>query len=131
MVSGQIIESTVISWFDPGVYPPPFDRKLLLMVAGWRSDACGGMFEPYTVVLTAYVQTSGPDDAYNGVSTLDEFEAGGREGFLDFQFNLKSDDGETLDWYSDSIIAWAYYPLNVEQTAFEVEKARQAAAVRA
>lgn len=45
--------------------------------------------------------------------------------------DLKDDDGETLDWYSDSIIAWAYYPLGVAQTAFEIEKARQAAAVRA
>ena len=42
-----------------------------------------------------------------------------------------ADDGETLDWYSDSIIAWAYYPLGVAQTAFDIEKARQAAAVRA
>lgn len=131
MMSNQIIGTTEIAWFNPSVTPPPFGMKLLVMVAGSRSEDCGRTFEPYTVVLTAYVQTTSPSDEYDDISALDEFEAGNRKVFLDFQFDLKDDDGETLDWYSDSIIAWAYYPLGVAQTAFEIEKARQAAAVRA
>ena len=34
-----------------------------------------------------------------------------------------------LDWYSDSIVAWAYYPLGIAQTAVNVERERQAALV--
>ena len=44
-------------------------------------------------------------------------------------FNLKDEDGEVLDWYSDSIVAWAYYPLGIAQTAVNVERERQAALV--
>jgi hypothetical protein len=32
-----------------------------------------------------------------------------------------------LDWYSDSIVAWAYYPLRIAQTAVNVERERQVA----
>jgi len=34
-----------------------------------------------------------------------------------------------LDWYSDSMVAWAYYPLGIAQTAWNVERERQAALV--
>lgn len=84
MMSNQIIGTTEIAWFNPSVTPPPFGMKLLVMVAGSRSEDCGRTFEPYTVVLTAYVQTTSPSDEYDDISALDEFEAGNRKDFLDF-----------------------------------------------
>ena len=59
-MASQLIGTTETGWFNPGVNPPPFDMKLLLMVAGSRSEDCGRTFEPYTVVMTAYVQQQWP-----------------------------------------------------------------------
>jgi hypothetical protein len=86
--------------------------KLLLMVAGSRSDDCGRTFEPYTVVITACIQQQGPGDEYDDEQAFDEYMAGDQTDFLEFQFNLKDEDGEVLDWYSDSIVAWAYFHSN-------------------
>ena len=58
-MASQLIGTTETGWFNPGVNPPPFDMKLLLMVAGSHSEDCGKTFEPYTVVMTAYVQQQG------------------------------------------------------------------------
>ena len=121
-MASQLIGTTETGWFNPGANPPPFDMKLLLMVAGSRSEDCGRTFEPYTVVMTAYVQQQGPGDEYDDEPAFDEYMAGDQTDFLDFQFNLKDEDGEVLDWYSDSIVAWAYYPLGIAQTAVNVER---------
>ena len=126
-MASQLIGTTETGWFNPGVNPPPFDMKLLLMVAGSRSEDCGRTFEPYTVVMTAYVQQQGPGDEYDDETAFDEYMSGDQTDFLDFQFDLKDEDGEVLDWYSDSIVAWAYYPLGIAQTAVNVERERQAA----
>lgn len=126
-MASQLIGTTETVWFNPGVNPPPFDMKLLLMVAGSRSEDCGRTFEPYTVVMTAYVQQQGPGDEYDDEPAFDEYMSGDQTDFLDFQFDLKDEDGEVLDWYSDSIVAWAYYPLGIAQTAVNVERERQAA----
>ena len=128
-MASQLIGTTETGWFNPGVNPPPFDMKLLLMVAGSRSEDCGRTFEPYTVVMTAYVQQQGPGDEYDDEPAFDEYMSGDQSDFLEFQFNLKDEDGEVLDWYSDSIVAWAYYPLGIAQTAVNVERERQAALV--
>ena len=64
-MASQLIGTTETGWFNPGVNPPPFDMKLLLMVAGSRSEDCGRTFEPYTVVMTAYVKQQGPGDEYD------------------------------------------------------------------
>ena len=128
-MASQLIGTTETGWFNPGANPPPFDMKLLLMVAGSRSEDCGRTFEPYTVVMTAYVQQQGPGDEYDDEPAFDEYMAGDQTDFLDFQFNLKDEDGEVLDWDSDSIVAWTYYPLGIAQTAVNVERERQAALV--
>ena len=128
-MASQLIGTTETGWFNPGVNPPPFDMKLLLMVAGSRSEDCGRTFETYTVVMTAYVQQQGPGDEYDDEPAFDEYMSGDQTDFLDFQFDLKDEDGEVLDWYSDSIVAWAYYPLGIAQTAVNVERERQAALV--
>jgi hypothetical protein len=116
-MASQLIGTTETSWFNPGVNPPPFDMKLLLMVAGSRSEDCGRTYETYTQVMTAYVQKTGPGDEYDDEPAYDEFMGCGANEFLGFQFYLKDEDGEVLDWYSDSIVAWAYYPLGIAQTA--------------
>lgn len=121
-----MIGNTETGWFNPGVNPPPFGLKLLLMVAGSRSDDCGRTFETYTEVLTAYVEKTGPGDDYDDQTAHEEYIAGDKTDFLDFQFYLKDDDGEEIDWYSDSVVAWAYYPLGIAQTAVNVERERQA-----
>lgn len=126
-MASQMIGMTEIGWFNPGVNPPPFDMKLLLMVAGSRSDDCGQTFEAYTKVMTAYVKQRGPGDEYDDEPAFDEFMSGDHTDFLNFQFYLNDEDGEELDWYSDSIVAWAYYPLGLAQTAVNVERERQAA----
>lgn len=128
-MASQLIGTTETGWFNPGVNPPPFDMKLLLMVAGVRSEDCGRTFESYSVVMTAYVQQQGPGDEYDDEPACDEYMSGDKTDFLDFQFDLKDEDGEVLDWYSDSIVAWAYYPLGIAQTAVNVERERQAALV--
>lgn len=128
-MASQLIGTTETGWFNPGVNPPPFDMKLLLMVAGSRSVDCCRSFEPYTVVMTAYVQRQGPGDECDDEPAFDEYMSGDQTDFLDFQFDLKDEDGEVLDWYSDNIVAWAYYPLGIAQTAVNVERERQAALV--
>lgn len=125
-MESQMIGMTETGWFNPGVNPPPFEMKLLLMVAGSRSNDCGRTFETYTEVLTGYVQEEGPGDAYDDITAHDEYIAGDKADFLDFQFYLKDENGEELDWYSDSIVTWAYYPLGIAQTAVNVEQERQA-----
>lgn len=71
---------------------------------------------------------SRPGDEYDEPA-FDEYMSGDKTDFLDFQFYLKDEDGEVLDWYSDSIVAWAYYPLGIAQTAVNVERERQASLV--
>lgn len=99
--------------------------KLLLMVAGSRSDDCCQTFEYYTLVMTAYVQQQSPGDEYVDEPAFDEYMAGDKTDFLDFQFLLKDEDGEVLDWCSENIVAWAYYPIGIAQTAVDVERERQ------
>jgi len=126
-MTDNLICSTEIGWFNPSKNPPPFDMKLLVMVAGNRSDDGGFTWEPYTQVLTATVKQTGPSDEYDDVTTIDEYLAGDRKDFMNFQFDLEDADGNNIeDWWTDSIIAWAYYPLAAAQIAVELEKQRQA-----
>ena len=126
-VDSQLIGITEVDWFNPSVNPPPFNAKLLVMVAGSRSDGFGRPLEPYTEVITAYVQRQGPGDEYDDEPAFDEYMAGDQTDFLDFQFYLIDVDGETLYWFSDAIVSWAYYPSGIAQTAVNVERERQAA----
>lgn len=125
----QVIGSHETAWFNPAILRPPFNMKLLLMVAGSRSEDCGRTFEIYTAVLTASVQKTSPSDEYDDTTAIDEFEAGDRTDFMEYQFHLHDHEGEVLDWYSDSIVAWAYYPVRVGQEAVELERARHASAL--
>lgn len=126
-MTSQIISNTDIAWFNPSVNPPPFDMKLLLMMAGSRSKDAGRSWEPYTIVITGRVTERGSSDEYEDGLTIDEYLAGDASDFLDFQFCLADDDGEELDdWWSDSIVAWAYYPLGAGQLAIDIERKRQA-----
>lgn len=122
-----IIATTEIAWFDPSKHPPPFDMKLMLMMAGNRSNDAGRSWQPYTVVMTGRVAQRGPSDEYDDELTIDAYRAGDSREFMDYQFCLEDDDGEELDdWWSDSIVAWAYYPLGVGQQAIDIERQRQA-----
>lgn len=122
----QMIGDSVIGWFNPVVNPPPFEMKLLLMVAGMRSNNCGLTFEPYTEVITASVQEYSPADEGSDCSEFEEYVAGDKADFLDFQFFLKDDRaGDEFDWYSDSIVAWAYYPLGIAQAAINEAERRE------
>ena len=103
--------------------------KLLLMVAGLRTDDSRHTSEAYTEVLTAYVQKTGPNDYYSDITQFDELISDGGKAFLGYRFALKNEDGILFDWCSDSIVAWAYYPLGIAQTAVTVKNAWQAAAV--
>lgn len=126
-MTSPLIATTEIGWFNPTVSPPPFDMKLLVMLAGSRSDDAGRSFTPYTVVMTAKVTQIGPGDDLDDTLAIDDFWAGNAADYLDFQFYLEDDDGmEIDDWYSDAIVAWAYYPLHVAQDAIEIERKRQA-----
>jgi len=130
-LTSQMIGAAEIGWFNPGVKAPPFETKLMLMVAGSRSDDCCKTFEVYTEVVTARVQEAGPGDDYDDVTAHAEFIAGEGTEFLEYQFYLKNEAGDELDWYSDSIVAWAYYPLGIAQAAVDVERERQARAIGA
>ena len=126
-MTSQMIGSVEIGWFNPGVNPPPFETKLLLMVAGSRSNDCGRTFEAFTEVITGSVQESGPGDEYDYQTAHEEFIAGEKDEFLEYQFFIHTENGDESDWYSDAIVAWAYYPLGIAQTAVNVEQARQIA----
>ena len=126
-MTSQMIGLAEIGWFNPGVNPPPFETKLLLMVADSRSNDCGRTFETYTEVLTGSVQESGPGDEYDDQTAHEGFIAGEKDEFLEYQFFIHTENGDESDWYSDSIVAWAYYPLGISQTAVNTELARQAA----
>ena len=123
-MTSQSIGIHEICWFSPEINPPPFETKLLLMVAGSRSDDCGGTFEVYTDVFTGLVQTTGPGDEYDDKTAHEEYISGDKTDFLDFQFYLQAENGDESDFYSDSIVAWAYYPLEVAKTAINVERDR-------
>jgi len=123
----RVITHLTQEWFNPSVECPPFGQKLLLMLAGSRSNDAGRSFKPYTVVLTAKVTQRGTSDEYEDTLTIDDFAAGDRAEYLDFQFYLEDEDGmEIDDWYSDAIVAWACYPEEVAKTAIEIESKRQA-----
>lgn len=124
MVS-KVISANEMDWFNPGVVPPPFETKLLLMLAGTRSNDACRTYEAYTEVVTGYVQESGPSDDSADVTAHDEYIAGDHADFLSFQFFIKGENGDESDWYSDSIVAWAEYPLNVERIAVATERKRQ------
>lgn len=128
-MTSQMIGVTETGWFNPGVNPPPFDMKLLLMVAGLRTDDSRHTSEAYTEVLTAYVQKTGPNDYYSDITQFDELISDGGKAFLAYRFELKNEDGFVFDWCSDSIVAWAYYPIGIVQTAVAVKNSRQAAAM--
>lgn len=119
------IATSSITWNDPAKRPPPFDTKLLLMVAGTRTDDCCRTWHPYTVVLTGKVSRKGPGDEYDEPTAIDEYLAGDPADFLEFQFDLvDEDDNELDDWYSDAIVAWAYYPLAAAQMAVDAAAKR-------
>ncbi len=115
------LQSKEISWFDPKSNPPPFGEKLLMMVSGSNSYDCGRTFNPYSVILTGTIKESGPGDDYEETLTIDDWLSSDRTNFPDFQFHIEVDDTEEeSDWCSDSIIAWANYPQNIEH-AFTVK----------
>ena len=114
-----------IAWFNPALLAPPFDMKLLLMVAGSRSTDAGKHWEAYTQVMTGYVKQTSPSDEYEDSLAVDEFQASATANFLDYQFDLHDEDGNAIDdWWSDGIVAWAYYPLAAGQAAIDASKAR-------
>lgn len=114
-----------IAWFNPALLAPPFDMKLLLMVAGSRSTDAGKSWEPYTLVLTGYVKQTSPSDEDDDSLAIDEFQSSATANFLDYQFDLHDDDGNQIDdWWSDGIVAWAYYPLAAGQAAIDASNAR-------
>ena len=98
-------------------------------MAGSRSEGLRRTFEPYTVVMTATFQQQGPGDEVRRRTAFDEYMSGDQTDFSTSSSHLKDDEGEVLDWYSDSIVAWAYYPLGIAQTAVNVERERRAALV--
>lgn len=114
-----------IAWFNPALLAPPFDMKLLLMVAGSKSEDAGKSWEDYTLVLTGYVKQTSPSDECEDELAVDEFQASATASFLDYQFDLHDDDGNPIeDWWSDGIVAWAYYPIGAGQAAIDASKAR-------
>lgn len=124
----DIIGTTGITWFDPSKHPPPFNIRLLLMVAGSTSEDAGRTWEAYTNIITAKISRVGSTDEYGLDPAIDDYEAGPRDDFLEYQFMLTDDDGNEIeDWYSDGMVAWAYYPLGVAQDAVRVSNERQKA----
>lgn len=120
------LAKTEIAWFNPAKLPPPFDMKLLLMVAGSTSHDAGKTWDAYTLILTGEVLKTSPSDEYEDISAYDEWMASDQTQYGDFQFEL-SDGTSSItdgleDWLSDSIVAWAYYPLAVGQAAIDASK---------
>lgn len=114
-----------IAWFNPALLAPPFDMKLLLMVAGSRSTDAGKSWEAYTQVMTGYVKQTSPNDEFDDNLEAAEFQDSPTANFLDYQFDLHDEDGNVIDdWWSDGIVAWAYYPLAAGQAAIDASKAR-------
>lgn len=123
------IASETINWYHPAQHPPPFDKKLLVMMAGTQTNDAGRTWQPYTQVITASIQKTGPGDEYDDTTALEDFLAGDKTDFLDYQFDMTDGEGNEIeDWWSDSIIAWAHYPAEPARVALETEKKRQAAA---
>lgn len=114
-----------IGWFNPALLAPPFDMKLLLMVAGSRSTDAGKSWEAYTQMMTGYVKQTSPNDEFDDNLAAAEFQDSPTANFLDYQFDLHDEDGNVIDdWWSDGIVAWAYYPLAAGQAAIDASKAR-------
>jgi hypothetical protein len=120
-----------IAWFNPAKLPPPFDMKLLLMVAGSTSHDAGQTWNAYTLILTGEVLKTSPSDEHEDASAYDEWMASDQTQYGDFQFEL-SDGTSSItdgleDWLSDSIVAWAYYPVAAGQAAIDASKKAMAA----
>lgn len=108
---------TTIEWQDPKINPPPFGRQFLALLGGQGSTDCLRTVTPYVKVANVVMRRDGPN--CDDDSDYREFMADerGSEAFDDYQFHLVDfdqytygDDSDCLDWYSDSIVAWAPMP---------------------
>ena len=116
--------TTEITWFNPSDHPPPFDLLIWAVFAGQRTNDWGRTWETYTQVNSVKVLKTGACDEYNDTSDYDDFMAGDKTDFMDYQFNLEDYGSENMmdDWYSDAIVAWAYAPLAATQQMVEWHK---------
>ena len=100
--------TTEIIWRRPEQETPPFNERILVSLGSWRDRGQG--FKPHSLIshllIMMYDANSDEDE---GAAMYHELESG-ESKWDDLQFQLLDDDDEPLDFYSDSIMWWAYPP---------------------
>lgn len=107
---------TEIQWRNPANDVPPFDEKIIVMLAGSIKEGLSP-WRGYTVIETVSVSKASPNDDDDVNETYRDFVEEGKVNFDDFQFYLLDNDGDESDWYSDQIVMWAHYPAELEALA--------------
>lgn len=103
-----------IDWIDPKVMTPPFDTQILVVMGGNGSNDAARSWNKYVTVRNVIISKRSPNDD----EPCDEYEAlcESEDEFDQFQFYVfdyadytygMGEDADT-DWYSDSIICWAF-----------------------
>ena len=105
-----------ITWFRPDEVSPPFNIKILMMMASQTSHDAGRTYHTTTEIITGMIADYGEDDP----EILEDFLKDVPANFREYQFCILTGPFEEVsDFYSDDIIAWAYYPVDVETAALK------------
>jgi hypothetical protein len=100
---------TKITWHDPNETTPPFGRRILAALGSMRSSGAG--FMDHMEIKAVTIKTADCDgDVIEGRKMRNELTSG-ESKWEDLQFLLADDDGEPLDYTSDSIEWYADMPV--------------------
>ena len=100
--------TTEIIWHRPEQETPPFNERILASLGSWRDRGRG--FKAHSLIVCLFIMMRDADgDEDEGATMNDELESG-ESKWDDLQFQLLDDDDDPLDFYSDSIMWWAYPP---------------------
>ena len=108
---------TDLTWFDPSTTPPPFNVRLLAMLAGFKLTK-GGKVKHTTVVHTVVITKAGEVECE--YTLYSAYVDAGEKDFNQYPFVMLDDDGEEMCRTSDSIVFWAHYPRKLEKQAYDM-----------
>lgn len=114
---------TIIDWIDPKVKVPPFDTRILVLLGGQGSRDCMQSWTRYVSISDVVILRQSPNDCDGERSEFDCWldEPDQQAAYDNYQFDVVGwaahqyedaggEFGESAEWYSDAIVAWAPMP---------------------
>jgi len=100
---------TVLNWHNPDETPPPFGERILIATRTW--DLPSSNRPPvWNFDVVTMTKQSINDDAPK--SEYAAWESGSEYPFSQYQFLLRSQNGDEIDgFFSDSIVFWSELPV--------------------